>query len=194
MSWDSLISMRPDGGYQLAMMDPPWRFRVRSAKGVTAKGAEGQYRVMDLSDIQSMPVRDIMAPDSWLWLWVTNPMLDQGIDTLKALGFKFTTAGHWSKRTKNGHLAFGTGYVLRCAGEPFLIGKMGDPKVAARNIRSVIEGPIRGHSRKPDEAFSAAARMVAEGARKIEIFSREDRPGWDTWGDEAGLLNEGWML
>lgn len=191
MIWDSLTSMRPPGGFALAMIDPPWRFKAFSAKGVTAKSAGGQYRTMDLGDIGDMPLREIMAPDSWIWLWATNPMLPHALDVLASWGARFATAGHWSKRTARGGQAFGTGHVLRCAGEPFLIGCYGRPKVVARNIRSVIEGPLREHSRKPDEAFSEAARMVPHGAPKIEIFSRESRPGWHVWGDESGKFQTG---
>ena len=69
--------------------------------------------------------------------------------------FEFKTAGQWSKKTKHNKQAFGTGYILRCAGEPFLIGTRGKIKTT-RSTRSVIEGPIREHSRKPDEVFTAA--------------------------------------
>lgn len=184
MSWSGLTGLRPEDGFALAMIDPPWRFKTFSAKGINAKGAGGQYRTMTLDEIKAMPLREIMARDSWIWLWATNPQLDQAFDVLSAWGATFSTAGHWAKRTRRGLLAFGTGHVLRCAGEPFLIGKFGKPKVVARNIRSVIEGPLREHSRKPDEAFHEAARMVQPGAAKIEIFSRQERPGWAVFGDE----------
>jgi N6-adenosine-specific RNA methylase IME4 len=83
---------------------------------------------------------------------------------------------------RHGKLAFGTGYVLRCAGEPFLIGTRGKPKTT-RAVRSIVEGPIREHSRKPDEAFAAAEKMMPD-ARRIELFSRQQRPGWTVWGNE----------
>ena len=50
---------------------------------------------------------------------------------------KNVTQGVWVKTTKDGEgLAFGTGYVLRSSHEPFLIGKVGKPKVHCRSIRS----------------------------------------------------------
>lgn len=176
--------MLPTGPFDLIVMDPPWRFATRSAKGITAKGAGGQYGTMSLDAIKAMPVAALAAPDAILWLWATNPMLPQAFEVMAAWGFTFKTAGHWSKKTKHGKQAFGTGYLLRCAGEPFLIGTRGKPKTA-RNVRSVIEGPVREHSRKPDEAFAAAEAMMP-GARRVELFSRQARPGWTTWGDEVG--------
>lgn len=178
------LSLRPAGGFDLIMADPPWRFQTRSAKGVTVKGAGGQYQTMTLAEIQGLPVADLAARDCVVWLWATNPMLPEAISVLQAWGFAYKTAGHWSKKTVNGKQAFGTGYILRCAGEPFLIGTKGSPK-CARNVRSVIEGPVREHSRKPEEAFAAAEALIPE-ARRIELFSRTDRPGWTTWGNEAG--------
>lgn len=165
------------------MADPPWLFSTRSNKGVTAKGAGGQYALMTLDDIMSMPVSTLAADDAILWLWATNPMLREAFSVMDAWGFKFKTAGHWVKRTKHGKLAFGTGYILRCAGEPFLIGTRGAPKTS-RSVRSVIAGPIREHSRKPDEAFDAAEKLLPN-VRRLELFSRQQRPGWSVWGNET---------
>lgn len=177
-------ALRPHGGFDLLMVDPPWSFATRSAKGVTAKGAGGQYGLMSLDAIKALPIAQALAADNALcWLWATNPMLPQAFDVLAAWGFEFKTAGHWSKKTRHGKQAFGTGYILRCAGEPFLIGTRGRVRTS-RSVRSVIEGPVREHSRKPDEAFAEAERLMPE-ARRIEIFSRQPRPGWVGWGNEA---------
>lgn len=173
----------PSGPYDLIMADPPWQFKTRSAKGVTKKGAGGQYDLMTLDDIKRMNVSSLAARDCVLWLWATNPMLPQAFDVMEAWGFTFKTAGHWVKRTKHGKLAFGTGYLLRCSGEPFLIGTRGKPKTS-RSVRSVVEGPVREHSRKPDEAFVAAEMMIPD-ARRLELFSRQERIGWDVWGNQT---------
>lgn len=168
--------------YGLIMADPPWKFVNYSAKGELKSGAS-KYRTMPLHDIAQIPVSTFADRDCLLWLWCTNPMLPQGLAVLQAWGFTFKTAGHWCKRTKHGKLAFGTGYVLRSAGEPFLIGTLGKPKTS-RSIRSVIEGPVREHSRKPDEAYAAAESLVPS-VRRLDLFSRQARPGWDAAGDEV---------
>lgn len=174
----------PSGPFDLIMADPPWRFATRSSKGITAKGAGGQYATMSLAEIEALPVAEIAASDCLLWLWATNPMLPQAFGVLRAWGFTFKTAGHWAKRTQHGKLAFGTGYILRCAGEPFLIGTRGAPKTS-RSVRSVVEGQLRQHSRKPEEAFRAAETLIPN-ARRVELFSRQIREGWTAWGQEAG--------
>lgn len=169
-------------GYGLIMADPPWHFRTRSAKGITSKGAGGQYATMGRDDIEAMPIADMAAKDAILWLWATNPMLPDAFAVMRAWGFTFKTAGHWVKTTKHGKLAFGTGYILRCAGEPFLIGTRGKPKTS-RSVRSVVMGPIRQHSRKPDESYTEAERLFPCTDR-LDLFARQARTGWTAWGNE----------
>lgn len=176
-------------GYGMIMADPPWDFSFRSMKGATEKSAKGQYDTMGHEAIKALPVNQLATRDAILWLWATHPMLPQAIDVMSAWGFRFVTSGVWVKKTAKGKLAFGTGYRLRCASEPFLIGVVGDPETP-RNIRSAFEARVREHSRKPDEAYSIAERMTPPGAYRADLFSRQDRPGWDSWGFETGKFNE----
>lgn len=169
-------------GYDLIMADPPWSYENWSAAG-EGKNAKAKYDCMTLDEICARPVGELASKDCLLWLWATNPMLDVAFDVIRAWGFQFKTSGTWSKKTKHGKIAFGTGYILRCASEPFLIATTGKI-TTAKNVRSLIEGPAREHSRKPDEAFAAAEQLIPN-AKRIEIFSRQPREGWDVWGHEA---------
>jgi len=180
-------AMRPAGGFDLIMADPPWSFDNWSKAG-ERKNAKAHYDCTSIDWIKPLPVAALAAENAVLWLWATNPMLPQAFTVMASWGFEFKTAGHWVKRTRHGKLAFGTGYILRSAGEPFLIGTRGAPK-CARTVRSVIEGPIREHSRKPDEAFAAAEALIPT-ARRIELFSRQSRWGWASWGNEAGKFDK----
>lgn len=174
-------------GFDLLMVDPPWSFALRSARG-EAKSPQAQYACMSLDAIKALPVAQLARGDALLWLWATNPMLPQALDVMAAWGFTFSTAGTWVKTTSGGKLAFGTGYVLRSASEPFLIGKFGRP-VTGRAVRSVILAPAREHSRKPAEAYAAAEALMPGALRRADLFSRESRPGWDAWGNEAGRFD-----
>lgn len=170
-------------GYDMIMADPPWSYENWSKKG-EHKNASAKYDCMSIEDIKRLPVNQLARPDAVLWLWATNPLLKEAFDVLHAWGFTFKTAGHWVKRTKRGKLAFGTGYILRCAGEPFLIGTIGKPS-CARNVRSVVEGLAREHSRKPEEAYTAAERLLPDAYSRLDLFSRQVRPGWTAWGNET---------
>ncbi|WP_227439210.1 MT-A70 family methyltransferase [Methylobacterium sp. W2] len=178
----------PPFGFDMLMVDPPWSFALRSDKG-EAKSAQAQYACMTLDEIKALPVAQLARGDAFLWLWATNPMLPQALAVMAAWGFTFTTSGTWVKTTTGGKIAFGTGYVLRCASEPFMIGKFGQPH-AGRSVRSVIMAPIREHSRKPDEAYAAAEALMPSALRRADLFSRESRPGWTAWGNETGHFDE----
>lgn len=183
--------------YDLLMADPPWRFELYSDRG-EEKSAQAHYATMSIDEIAALPVRRLGAQNCVLWLWATWPLLQQQLGIVEAWGFRYVTGGAWVKKTVNGKLAFGTGYRLRSACEPFLIGVSGTPETA-KDVRNVVEGMVREHSRKPPEAYAAAERLVmgahthqqfrAEHGRRcrlVELFSRENRPGWDTWGNETG--------
>jgi N6-adenosine-specific RNA methylase IME4 len=174
-------------GYGLIMADPPWKFETWSDAGKTKKSPDAQYTTMTLDDIKALPVGHLAAGNCILWLWATHPMLPQQLDVCAAWGFRFATSGVWIKRTITGKLNFGPGYRLRSSSEPFIIGVNGDPETR-RDIRTVIEGLARQHSRKPEIAYQEAARMVGNVA-KADLFSRESRPGWDSWGFEAGKFD-----
>jgi len=169
--------------YDFIMADPPWAYENWSKAG-EGKNAAQKYDCMSLDDIKAMQVGSLMQPDSLLWLWATNPMLPQALEVMEAWGFVFKTAGTWAKMTSKGNQHFGTGYLLRSACEPFLIGTIGNPKTN-RSTRSCVMAPVREHSRKPDKAFIEAEHLMPFATR-LELFSRQERDKWDVFGNEVG--------
>jgi N6-adenosine-specific RNA methylase IME4 len=172
--------------YGLLMVDAPWSFRLYSAKG-QRKSAQAHYQCMSTADIAALPVGQLAAPDAVLMLWTTAPMLPVAFGVMSGWGFRYVSMGVWHKRTKHRKTAFGTGYRLRSACEPFLLGVIGNPQTSRRH-RNLIEGEARGHSRKPEEAYEWAETYLA-GARRVELFSRQARANWDAWGNEAGKFD-----
>ena len=47
----------------------------------------------------------------------------------------------------------------------------------------MIDTPIEGHSKKPNEAKRRIVELVGDLPR-IELFAREKTDGWDVWGNE----------
>lgn len=183
----------PPRRYGMIMADPPWHFDTRTPAG-GARSPQGKYATMSMDQIAAMPVAEIAAPDCLLWLWFTGPITPWALRIADHWGFDFVTLGWWAKSKQPDpdraeDLQMGTGYWLRNTGEPFLLAKRGRPPVVARDIRSTLVAPRREHSRKPDCAFAAAERM-APGVARIELFSRQTRPGWDCWGLEAGKFDD----
>lgn len=174
--------------FGLLMVDPPWAFENYSDKG-EAKNAKAHYRCIPTDELVRWPVGHLAGGDCWIWLWATHPMLPDALRCMSAWGFKFVTSGTWAKRGHSGKLAFGPGYVLRTCSEPFLIGKVGEPRTFDKSVRTIIEAPRRRHSEKPAEAYKICERLFGDVPR-AEIFSRTDRPGWVSFGDQAGVYNE----
>lgn len=182
-AWDQI----PLFSYDFIMADPPWKFKSWS-EGKSKASVENQYSTMEIDDICRLRVGELAQPNCMLWLWATNPMLDQALRAMDAWGFTFKTAGHWVKLGSKSGVKFGTGHVLRSSGEPFLIGTIGRPH-NARTVSSIIQGLARQHSRKPDIAYKAAEKLTPRATRRIELFSRESRAGWDCFGDEVGFFD-----
>lgn len=175
------------GAYDGLIIDPPWHFKTRSAKG-EGKSAQAHYNVMKKEHIRALPIFRLASVDAVIMTWATAPLLDVGIECMKAWGFKFVSAGAWHKKSSTGKkTAFGTGFWLRSAAEFWLIGTTGRPKPGSRKVRNLIEAAVREHSRKPDDQYAVMEQLVPS-TRRIELFARQARPGWDAWGDQVGLF------
>ena len=171
-------------GYHAILADPPWRFGLRSVKG-EEKSPQAQYDCMALDDIKALPVGQLARDHCWLMLWATWPMIREALEVMDAWGFTYVTGGSWAKQSKTGaKWAFGTGYVMRSADEPFLIGRIGNPPIRTRSLRNLIVAPVREHSRKPDAQYDHVEQL-AHGPY-AELFSRTSRTGWDSWGNQTG--------
>ncbi len=116
-------------------------------------------------------------------MWATWPMINEALDLMKAWGFTYKTGGSWAKQSSTGKKwAFGTGYVLRSANEPFLLGTIGRPAYKSASVRNLIVAPVREHSRKPDDMHHMVEQLV--DGPYLELFARQTRPGWTVWGNE----------
>lgn len=197
MSWpfETLTPMK----YGAVLADPPWAYVMRAATG-HGKSPEAHYATMTIDRIAELPVGHLAGPSCYLFLWSTWPHLDMALDVMKAWGFDYVTGGSWLKRTKTWKPGFGTGYVLRSATEPFLVGRIGRPQIASRSERNVIIAPEdvpdsieairREHSRKPDQMRAMIERLLPH-QHCAEIFARAKWPGHDVWGNEVGTFGGG---
>ena len=182
--------------YGVILADPPWAYAMRSEKGY-AKSPEAHYDTMPIDQIKALPVADLAAGDCLLILWSTWPHLVQALEVMAAWGFTYKTGGAWVKRTASGKTAFGTGYLLRSASEPFLVGTIGNPPIRSRSERNVIEtvedfpalidAERREHSRKPPQMRDMIERLLPDRFA-VELFAREAWPGHDVWGNETGTF------
>ena len=73
--------------YNIIYADPPWRYWESGNKNQSE-----HYSTMTIEDICNLPIRDIAADDSVLFLWVTYPILDSAFKVIESWGFKYSTA------------------------------------------------------------------------------------------------------
>ena len=178
--------------YGLILADPAVPFATYSAKG-QGKSQEAHYPTMSWEEIGALKVGDLARGDALLWMWACWPSLRQSQKVMEQWGFEYVTGGSWHKLTRHGKSGFGTGYRLRSATEPFLIGVLGKPETA-KNVRNVIVSMVDGasidaerreHSRKPDDQYEMCEKLVPGAVRRLELFARTKREGWDCWGNET---------
>ncbi len=100
------------GAYGLILADPPWPYEMRSEAGY-GKSPEAHYDTMSLEEIAALPVDELAAPDCLLVMWSTWPHLQHALRVMRCWGFRYITGGSWTKRTRDGHPTFGTGFVFR---------------------------------------------------------------------------------
>jgi site-specific DNA-methyltransferase (adenine-specific) len=149
------------------------------------RNGRSPYDVMDLQDICALPVADLAARDSILFLWTTYPKLPDALKVIEAWGFTFkTVAFTWVKLNPKGKgFHFGLGYWTRGNPELCLLATRGKPKRINNSVKNLIISPRRDHSRKPDEVREQIVQLVGDLPR-IELFARHRIEGWDAWGNE----------
>lgn len=186
---------RPYGGFPLILADPPWEILMRSSKGY-GKSPQKHYQCVPTPVIAALPVWKLAAVDSVCVLWCTWPMLELQLAVLKAWGFTYKSGAPWFKGSplsegddpedEDWNPAFAGGYILRSCSEFTLIGTRGTPALlpARRKVRGAFFDPQRENSRKPDEQYLKCEAISA--GPYLELFSRTDRPGWTSFGNEAG--------
>lgn len=180
----------PPGQFRLIYADPAWQYEMYGETGYE-KSPDKHYDCM--SDEELLAMRDDVlfasAPNSVLFMWAVWPKLDFAMRLMEEWGFKYKTGGAWHKKTKHDKTGFGTGYIVRSACEPFLIGTHGDAQILNRSTRNLIEdenlieAKLRGHSRKPDCTYGLIEKLFP--GPRLELFARSKRPGWESWGNET---------
>jgi len=81
------------------------------------------------------------------------------------------------------------GHYARIQHEHLLLGVRGKPcRVVDHSISSVIRERRGKHSVKPAEVYRLIERMYP-ALPKIELFARNCRPGWTSWGNDPALIN-----
>lgn len=179
------VSALPEGKYRIIYADPPWAYNDKQAvKGDFGTGtgaAEGHYPSMTISEICALPIQDMTQEDAVLFLWVTSPLLPEGLKVVDAWGFKYKAAFIWDKIKHN------MGHYNSVRHEFLLVCTKGSCMPDVSKLFDSVQSIERSnkHSHKPEEFRDIINTIYPHGSR-IELFRRGDAPeGWETWGNEA---------
>ena len=167
----------PEGKYRVIYADPPWEYGDNRTSGMG--GAVEQYPTMPLEDICNLPVPEITDENAVLFLWATTPLIQEGLDVMKAWGFEYKTLFTWDKvrpfpgnynSVRQEFLLLGTkGRCLPdCDGRP----------------QSIIRVEKGRHSEKP-ERFREIIETQYKYGNRVELFARKKMEGWDVYGNEC---------
>lgn len=173
--------------YSIIYADPPWAYNDKLNDTANMRGGIlKHYAAMSLSDIKSLPIKELSDVNCMLFLWATFPCIQAALDVIPAWGFKYKTLGFsWIKTNKkDGKPFFGVGHYTRSNCEVCLIAVKGKPIKISNKISSVLIAPRERHSKKPDIVREKIVQLCGDIPR-LELFARESAPGWDVWGNEV---------
>jgi len=183
--------------YGVIYADPPWTFSTYSRKG-KGRSAEAYYDCLSLEEIKAVPVTQWAAKDCVLFLWTTDPLLEQALGVIRAWDFTYKTVGfHWAKLKRSAadqpytdeSFFSGLGFWTRANPELCLLATRGNPRRRKANVQKLVISPRREHSRKPDEIYERI-EALCEGPY-LELFARSTREGWHTTGLETNAFKDG---
>lgn len=171
--------------------DPPWPYGTRDAiprcqkvNGETAMGVgDTQYPFMPVSEIAALPVSQIAAPKSHLYLWCTNSFLVQAHEVAVAWGYEPKTVLTWGKVKRDGTPSMKTGWWFRGSTEHVVFATRGQLRLLSGARPTLYLSERLPHSVKPDWFF-ALCEECSPGPR-LEMFARRRREGWLSWGNEV---------
>lgn len=166
--------------YQIIVVDPPWEVKKITHKE-RPKQVDMDYPMMSLDEIQSLPIGSLASDNSWCFLWTTQKYLFSSKSIIESWGFNLLLTMVWEKTY--GRSAGMPLFGFRWNGEFILTGYKGKKEMWPKRslIPAVFSAENIRHSHKPDKFYKMIEPL---GDRRLDIFSREKREGWDCIGNE----------
>ena len=172
----------PEKKYNIIYADPPWE--VNRGPDWNSNGTSKllPYNTMSIEEIKSLPVKELAAKDSHLYLWVINKFIEEAYNVARSWGFNPICLLSWCK-PKHG-LGLGGAFVQTT--EHLLYCRQGHLKTQKRIDTTWFQHKRLAHSVKPD-LFRQIIVETSGDIPRIELFARQVTPGWDVWGNEVDM-------
>ena len=155
--------------------------KIDIKKNIFISTASFKYPTLKTEELKKLKVEDISEKDCILFMWTSNPHLDQAIELGKSWGFDYKTVAFvWNKMVHNPG-QYNLSYCELCL--LFKKGRIPTPR-GARNIKQLVESKRTRHSEKPIKVLTNIEKMFPS-QKKIELFARTKNKGWDVWGLES---------
>lgn len=189
-------NLYPTKKYKVLVIDPPWPQSKTGKRGVRPnQGTKLDYPTMTKEELVALPVEEWAEEQSFLFLWATNsknkktgePILRMAFELMETWGFTFYTMVTWDKKT--GPCPFGPYQITT---EHVLFGYKGKAvfnKASLGKMKTCFSESATAHSVKPDSFYQQISKHF-EG-KKLDVFARQVREGFDGWGNEYGMLQVG---
>jgi N6-adenosine-specific RNA methylase IME4 len=175
------------GKYQIIYADPPWEQSKGGKKSVRpiSSGGELAYPTLTLTEIKRILFDATLLSDidCNLFLWTIDKYLFEAQKIAEDITYKLHARLIWNKVTgipASFDIRFGHEYLLW-----LYKGKLQPVAVDERGkIHSVFTEQVKRHSQKPEIAYQIIERLYPD-LPKLELFARNKRIGWDSWGNEV---------
>lgn len=173
--------------YNLIYADPPWKQSKGGKKNVreNSSGKELDYPVCSLEEIKQHLEQAVSLTESnsVLFLWTIDKYLFEAQRIAEELGYKLHARMIWDKVT-----GIPSAFTVRYGHEYLLYmykGKLTPIATEERGkIHTVFREKVQRHSQKPQIAYEIIERLYPN-TKKIELYARNHRQGWDCWGNEV---------
>lgn len=175
----SPMARAPAKRYHTIVADPPWRYnsKLKGLRGAT------NYPTLTADELINIPVGLWGHNDSHLYLWTTDAFMIPAHRIAAAWGYEVKNILVWAKGRGKDDIRIGVGFYYRHACEFILFCTRGSLSVLNHDQPNIFFAPRRGHSEKPDSFYDMVERM--SHPPYLDVFTRKQRMGWDTFGDEA---------
>lgn len=173
--------------YDLILADPPWKQAKGGKKSVRpiSSGTELDYSVCSLDEIKEhlQQATSLCSENSILFLWTIDKYLFEAQRIAKELGYKLHARMIWNKVT-----GIPAAFTVRYGHEYLLYMYKGKLKPVALEergkIHTVFTEKVQKHSQKPEISYEIINRLYPD-LKKLEMYARNKRDGYDRWGLEA---------